>query len=355
MGIDLFKIDSSLTKEQIHPYFNILNNEETYIPAKKVLELVSENYSDIDGNFVKSFQTVSFDQRLFELYIYCLLTEERFSFDRSFEYPDFVIIDEKRKIKFGVEVTSINQNIPLKQIHSSITNIPTFQTIDIKEKFLRWARILDTKLNHRIKENGIEKNYWELNHMHGKPFILAVNDFQGFMQMTWSFEILLTYCYGFYMVDSLQGFFPDEITNALKERLEKEIDLRFFSQAYAENISAIILNPSATLSKFNRIGKSLGFGKENISISCDKTIFNIVNGEIYTTRQLITNTSDYDEKFTEGLIVLHNPNALFPIYNELFPESLQFYEENGNLRVYSNQKENVLSCNQKNIIPLPRT
>ncbi len=350
MGIDLFTLNKDLTDEQIHPYFKILNNEKSFLPAKELLQFISSSFEDIDGNFVKSFQSNAFDQRFWELYIYCLLKEELFTIDRQYNYPDFVIIDNNKKVSFGLEVTSINQNKNLQQI--STTNPFNTEETDVNDKILRWARLLDTKLTHTVKEDNIEKKYWELSYLKGKPFILAVNDFQGFMHMTWSFESLLHYCYGTDYNDNVHGELPKEIQEKLKKKLDKEISLRFFSQPEAENISAIILNPSGTLSKFNRMGKELKFGKNSIVIKCKKEFYNMEDGSFHTVEQYIGDdfsTNDVDEKFTDGLIVLKNPNAKYPIYDELFPESLQFSEENGHLKVFSSNKHCLYSCTQVNL------
>lgn len=346
MAIDLFSLQN-LTEDQLHPYFKILNTEDSYLPAKELLKIISQNYNDIDGNFVKAFQTEAFDQRFFELYIYCLLKEEYFTLNREYKYPDFVIEDENGKVKFGLEVTSINSKKSVDKIPTTIN--PLDITIDINGKIQRWARLLDTKLNHTIKINGIEKHYWELDHLKDKPFILAVNDFQGFLQMTWSFEFLLSYCYGLDDNYNTNGLLPNEVQKDLKQILKKEINLRFFSQPGAEYISAIIVNPSATLSKFNRMGKERGYGKKNIDIYCTKSFYDIENDITVVHQDYLDDSVEISEKFTDGLIVLKNPNAVNPIYDELFPESLQFSEENGHLKVFSYNKLCLYNCEQINL------
>lgn len=346
MAINLFSVQN-LTEKELHPYFKSLNTEASYLPAKELLKIISESYDDIDGNFVKAFQTEAFDQRFFELYIYCLLKEELFNLNREYKYPDFVIEDENGKVKFGLEVTSINSKKSVDQISTSIN--PFDINIDINDKIQRWARLLDTKLNHTIKINGIEKHYWELEHIRNKPFILAVNDFQGFLQMTWSFEILLSYCYGLDTSYNTNGLLPVEVQENLRKVLKKNIDLRFFSQPGAEYISAIIVNPSATLSKFNRMGKEMGYGKKNIDIYCSKTFYDIENNTKVVYQEYLDETVEISEKFTDGLIVLKNPNAIYPIYDELFPESLQFNEENGHLNVFSFKKLSLYNCVQNNL------
>lgn len=60
--------------------------------------------------------------------------------------------------------------------------------IKIKNEIpLRYGSTLFSKLS---------KKYWELAHLKGKPFLLAVADFHDDFSMTWSYISLVEYLYG---------------------------------------------------------------------------------------------------------------------------------------------------------------
>ena len=61
-----------------------LATEEGFSPARGLIEAMMHYYEDVDGNFVEQFQTSGFDARFWELYLFALLTEEGFAFDRSY-------------------------------------------------------------------------------------------------------------------------------------------------------------------------------------------------------------------------------------------------------------------------------
>jgi hypothetical protein len=47
-------------------------------------------YKDVDGNFIEQFETAAFDARLWELYLFTMLTEVGFLIDQERQVPDFV-------------------------------------------------------------------------------------------------------------------------------------------------------------------------------------------------------------------------------------------------------------------------
>src|SRR5439155_20616393 len=113
----------------------------------------------------------------------------------------------------------------------------------------------------------LQKRYWELPHMSDVPLILAVHDFCADDSMTWSAPAINDYLYGL-----RASWFQDasgklHITESPVERhtwKEKTIPSGFFNQPDAERVSAVLFSNSATLSKFNRMGKLAGFGSDRV-------------------------------------------------------------------------------------------
>jgi len=88
-------------------------------------------------------------------------------------------------------------------------------------------------------------------------------------------------------------------------------------------ISAVIQNPTATLSKFNRIGLIAGFGSSDVKMVkfgvCYAPDPNAATPLKYKQN---VNAPEFTETWCEGLNVYHNPNARFPLDPKLFPDAM---------------------------------
>jgi hypothetical protein len=61
----VYKIfETDIPREKQHPFFIHLNNDDSYIPAKKIINNIMPYFTDIDGNFIEQFQTTGFDSRI---------------------------------------------------------------------------------------------------------------------------------------------------------------------------------------------------------------------------------------------------------------------------------------------------
>ncbi|MFH0921605.1 MAG: glycosaminoglycan attachment protein, partial [Fibrobacterota bacterium] len=111
------------------------------------------------------------------------------------------------------------------------------------------------------------KRYWELPHVNNNPLVLAIADFHDDQSMLWSSTALINYLYGvkhsFHHDDNGQLIIkPIKIqTHSVGE---KEIPSGFYFQTDAEYISAVLFSASATISKFNRMGRQAGFKDPNV-------------------------------------------------------------------------------------------
>lgn len=76
--------------EQLNPDFVKLTVQESYSPARQIIEPMMRWYEDADGNFIEQFQTTGFDQRIWELYLFAAFTEMGYELDRSDPVPDFL-------------------------------------------------------------------------------------------------------------------------------------------------------------------------------------------------------------------------------------------------------------------------
>ncbi len=94
-------------------------------------------------------------------------------------------------------------------------------------------------------------------------------------------------------------------------------------------MSAVVSTTAGTVSKFNRMGIKTGFDAGDIlmlrSGTCSdpepnsKTPFNF---------SAIVNSEQYQETWTEGLNVYHNPSALQPLSEDLLPGAAHHHCDN---------------------------
>lgn len=100
---------------------------------------------------------------------------------------------------------------------------------------------------------------------------------------------------------------------------DKVIESGFFYFPDAEHISAVIINPNATISKFNRMGLMAGFGSPDVRITRRGFAANRRDAKEPLPFTYEVGLPDYVESWMEGLSVFHNPNANIPLDPGLLP------------------------------------
>ena len=100
----------------------------------------------------------------------------------------------------------------------------------------------------------------------------------------------------------------------------KSIPSGFFLQPGAENVSAVLFSNSATVSKFNRMGKLAGFGRADVRLLRVGTFYNHdPNATESIPFSVEVTPGKYSETWGQGLAMYHNPNAKHPVDPDLFP------------------------------------
>lgn len=270
-------------------------------------------FEDVDGNFVEQFQSTAFDARFSELYLFALLTEERMIFDRSYRAPDFVC--EGLAGDLFVESVTVNPSrrggiIVEPEVPREPQEFVRYMTDYMP---IKWGGPLVDKL---------KKRYWELDHVRGKPIVLAIQDFHAPRAMTITGSTLLPYLYG----RAFTALYDDEgQLHVTPQRIEehrwgdKVIPSGFFDLPEAENVSAVIHNPTATISKFNRMGWLAKLGSPQVRMIRFGTAHrHDKNAALPATYVQRLDEAGYSETWDEGLNVYHNPNALFAVPEGLF-------------------------------------
>ena len=327
-SINLF--EPIVSTEKKHPYFVSLSQEESFTPAKTIINKMMPYFVDIDGNFVEQFQSKGFDSRLWELYLNTYLTEEELFFDRKYHAPDFLVKKYGKEVAIEAVIVGRKDEKPISMFREP-TKPLSAQEVQEKQKDempIKFGSPLFSKL---------KKKYWELDHVKNKPLVFAIADFHDDQSMQWSSTALTNYLYGvrhdFYYDDNNQL-----VISALKiseHRVgNKVIPSGFFFQPDAENISAIMFSSSGTISKFNRMGKQAGFGSNNIIMQRIGVRHDHDPNASMPKPFMYYVSTKSTETWGEGLSMFHNPNAKYPVPSELFPSIAHHYFENDQIVSY---------------------
>ena len=305
-----------IPSEKMHPLFCELISNPIFEAAKELIKEIAYAHIEQDANYIREFQSRGFEARLWELYLYRYFVEENFDFDSQQEAPDFLVS------KFGKYVS----------IEATIIDKCTNPTIDITEENITSyvsdyfpIRFGSSLFSKKQKTNKDGKRYWEYEHVKGRPFVIAIHDYHWSpsspssiqSSMTWSFDALVFLLYGINIYNN----------HPIKEHKwqNKVIPSNFFAQKDSENISAVLFSNQATLPKFLRMGKLAGMGSKDINIITSKLIYSL-DEKIIKKTENINNTS-YTENWCDGIIMLHNPYAKFPVDPNLFPSITHLFLE----------------------------
>ncbi|MGB3763018.1 MAG: hypothetical protein WA966_07315 [Ornithinimicrobium sp.] len=309
--VDLFTPVRSF--ERLHPSFVQLTQNAGWAAARTVIEHMMRWYDDVDGNFVEQFQTTAFDPRVWELYLFATLTEAGYTLDRTNPMPDFVAVGPQATL--ALEATTVNPRVIDGQ---SEPDPPS----DTKEERIRYVRDYMPIRYAGPLTAKLKKKYWEREHVRGLPLVFAIQDFHEPRSMSWSGSSLAIYLYGLFheAVPTEDGTVKVEPQKVIKHRWgTKDVPSNFFELPDAENVSAVIHNSSGTLSKFNRMGVSAGFGSPDVQLIHSGLAADHDPDAVTPTRFSRVVGEGYEEAWMTGMDVFHNPHAAVPLDFDAFP------------------------------------
>lgn len=140
--------------------------------------------------------------------------------------------------------------------------------------------------------------------------------------MTYSREALVAYLYGYDHIGVQQS---DGSLEVVPEKIVahmwagKSVPSGFFDLEGAENVSAVISNASATISKFLRMGVGPGFGSSDVTMVQEGILWDPSSDARHPQRFARRVGEGHDETWIEGMGVYHNPKALRPLDPGLLP------------------------------------
>lgn len=290
-----------------HKNYKVLLSQG-HSPAREVIQELCFCFKDKDGNFREQFQSNGFNARLFELYMFAFLHEEKFIVDESSSYPDFIF--KKGYNNYAIECTTVNKG---QNDISEFPEDPEQQAKLLRHYFpIKFGSPLYSKLIHKSKGSY----YWDLPKVKGHPFIIAIEDFHFEDAMCYSYPGLEYYLYGYeydYERNDDGAIIPkpQKITSFVWG--EKTLDTCFFDLPESENISAVLLINTGTLAKFNRMGKIAGLGNETIAMYRNGLCFNPDPKSVTPIPFFFEVNETTNETWAEGARMYHNPHAKYPV------------------------------------------
>ena len=304
--------------EKLHPSFAKLCQLNAFAPARQQITEIMPHYVDVDGNFIEQFQTGGFDARLWELYLHSYLVEEQLFLNQDFNRPDFLVTKYGKSVAIEATIVGRRPDRPSSYFRSSpFDSLPA----DEDEVKRRQAHEIPIRFGSSLFSK-LQKRYWELEHVKGIPLVFAIADFHDDQAMLWTSTALLNYLYGvrhdFHFDDNKQLVITPIKIETHKVG-DKEIPSGFFFQPDAQHVSAVIFSTSGTISKFSRMGRQAGFKADNVIMMRYGTRHdhnpnaNLPLPFTYMVDETCTET------WAEGLSMFHNPRALHPVPQELFP------------------------------------
>ena len=173
----------------------------------------------------------------------------------------------------------------------------------------------------------LQKKYWELDHVRGKPLVFAIEDFHEPHSLAYTNISLIGYLYGIDTNWSINtnGDLDISLTAAsFHKHGSKEIPSNFFSRPGAEYVSAILFSNSGTLPKFNRMGQAGKYRSEQIKMMRIGTCYNHTwDLSIPLRFAYEVGDPDFPETWGQGLTICHNPHALHPLPLDSFPDAAE--------------------------------
>ena len=307
MARDLFT--TSMPAHRLHPRFIEVRDHVRFQPARELMNDVFSRMPSPDKNFVADFQTVGFDARVWELYLFAALTFSDFDVAEPYDQPDFLA----RRFGESAWIEAVTANPP--QVVTETVSLPIQRVVDDLLP-IRYGTPLKRKL-------GAE--YWKRDHVAGKPLVIAIADFADDDPLRWSHAGLYRYLYGKEITltspigEKLEGSLSDVTAHTLGK---KSIESNFYALPGAENISAVFFSNSGTVMKFSRMAYDrdryphllmvrIGVQYDSDSRAFVPAAFAHIVGEV-------------PETWLESGVALHNPAGLHPLSSSYFGGAAQY-------------------------------
>lgn len=282
-----------------------------------------------DDNFVTDLQTLGFNARIWELYLFACFKEQGCAVSQEHPSPDFLIRNGSKHAYIEAVTTNPTGagSLKLQQTQFAPSDLLERTSGDMAARF---AKTLRSKL---------QRKYEEQPHVKGSAFALAVADFSGGGTMLWSREALIAYLFGqtAHVIETNEG--KQAVPLPLGKLIgHPKISAGLFQEPEVANISAIIFSNAGTLPKFQRMATQAGMPPGVVSARRKGCLCDFSPGALKPLRfDLDTRSEEYiklcggKEFWCFEMEVFHNPMATFPFAHELLPGARHWYEHDGEI------------------------
>lgn len=297
--MDLFTPIAS--EEKLHPIFKMMLRKQ-YEPERNVVNSWAQGFEDRDGKFVHEFQT-TFESSMWELYLNAFLNELGATTDFSKYAPDFVTeLDRPIILEATIAAPPLGGEAPAG--HSQRFAPTDFATFN-QQSAIRISNSLSSKIAK------YRSSYSKLDHVKDKPYVIGLASFD---------RPFSHYSVNRAIVAVLYGLYVDEettIATGAKELIKYPVDaviknqnttipLGLFNTNEFKDVSAVIYSSLATWGKIRALADNPS--AHTVYHTCHLPIGNSIYPEIRNSMK-----SDYVESLADGLHILHNPFADYPL------------------------------------------
>lgn len=238
--------DKKMPDHRLHDSFKQIVNDPTTVPIREVIQSWAEGLLDRRGEekkFVNEFQT-TFNSAFWELYLNRAFSELGFSVDYTKASPDFCLTTADGYC-FNVEAVISDR--------SNTSSPPTKAQSEDEKKLqntLKLAGKIKDKRNIFTGSKGNKTPYSTLEHVRGRPFVVAIAPFNSDDSLMQNNEIINRVLFG---IDS-----PDQNTLLIGEqkkissvatRSGAPVELGIFTNDSYKEISAVIFSTTGTYGK----------------------------------------------------------------------------------------------------------
>ncbi|EEK59167.1 hypothetical protein COD83_05885 [Bacillus thuringiensis] len=302
--MDLFNLE--VKESMLHSNFKYVEKDAD---LREVLNSWSIGFEDRDNKFVKEFQT-TFNSSFWELYLHACFKNLGFKIDYSHHAPDFYLKSRRTKAEILVEAVATNNPREGLPEHERLGElIRLYEAGDNREEIhSEIVHLATERISSSIKTKSekYENSYSKMEHVQGKPFILAVGSFEQPLSSLQGTAAIQRVLYGLTKAEYIDSKPHFEYTDhILKKGRNAQIPVGIFNDNKYSYISGILFNPVASSGK----ARALSLNKHK------DIIFETRNYNNYDTEAILYTVSQtkYKESLLDGTSLYLNPYAENPI------------------------------------------
>jgi hypothetical protein len=288
------------------------------IPRRKaerdLLQEWANGFVDRDGKIIQEFQT-TFNSTFWEIYLYAAFKEYKFELNWQHQSPDFLVSNHKSQIVIEAVTANAADGKPNEWDKNSskeeLTQLRRFKKLNT-EAIIRLSNAIISKVKL------YNSKYKNLDHVKGKPFVIAVAPFE---QPHFNFQYdrpIKALLYDYYVDEDLYLDAPEKYPYGppglnlgyVSKENGAEINLGLFNDEGMSEVSAIIFSCVATWGKLAAMC---------VNPAMDTTVSSTWAAPPRgAPKKVICSQAEHDETILDGLQIFHNPYAKYPLDPSFF-------------------------------------